>query len=173
MDVQALTQAGFDALRGGDAATARTRFQEIVDAGGTPPWLLLARACNLLGDAAGEERALQGQLDADPRSLPALFAMGELKQRQGEDRAAGAFLRLAVRYVSVMPSPPAELRGLAERAVAFIDQANRRYEAHLTGQLADRHVAFGAAAQFTDAVPWPDYLGRDAVATAPPGGIAA
>ena len=31
----------------------------------------------------------------------------------------------------------------------------------------------GAAAQFTDAVPWPDYLGLDAVATAPPGGIAA
>ena len=28
-------------------------------------------------------------------------------------------------------------------------------------------------AQFTDAVPWPDYLGLDAIATAPPGGIAA
>ena len=31
----------------------------------------------------------------------------------------------------------------------------------------------GAAAQFADPVPWPDYLGLDAVATAPPGGIAA
>lgn len=137
MDAQALAQAGLDALRTGDATTARTRFQEIIDAGGAPPWLLLARACNMLGDAAGEERALQGQLDADPRSLPALFAMGELKQRQGDDRAAGSFLRLAVRHVSAMPSPPPELRGLAERAVAFLDQANRRYEAHLTGQLAD------------------------------------
>jgi hypothetical protein len=31
----------------------------------------------------------------------------------------------------------------------------------------------GAAAQFTTPAPWPDYLGMDAVATAPPGGIAA
>ena len=37
----------------------------------------------------------------------------------------------------------------------------------------DNAAMIGAAAQFTDAVPWPDYLGLDAVATAPPGGIAA
>lgn len=37
----------------------------------------------------------------------------------------------------------------------------------------DNAAMIGAAAQFTDAVPWPDYLGMDAVASAPPGGIAA
>ena len=37
----------------------------------------------------------------------------------------------------------------------------------------DNAAMIGAAAQFTDAVPWPEYLGLDAVATAPPGGIAA
>jgi N6-L-threonylcarbamoyladenine synthase len=37
----------------------------------------------------------------------------------------------------------------------------------------DNAAMIGAAAQFTDAVPWPDYLGLDAIATAPPGGIAA
>ncbi|WP_217915879.1 tRNA (adenosine(37)-N6)-threonylcarbamoyltransferase complex transferase subunit TsaD [Miltoncostaea marina] len=37
----------------------------------------------------------------------------------------------------------------------------------------DNAAMIGAAAQFTDEVPWPDYLGLDAVATAPPGGIAA
>ena len=37
----------------------------------------------------------------------------------------------------------------------------------------DNAAMIGAAAQFTEAVPWPDYLGLDAVATAPPGGIAA
>ena len=37
----------------------------------------------------------------------------------------------------------------------------------------DNAAMIGAAAQFTDAVPWPDYLGIDAVASAPPGGIAA
>ena len=37
----------------------------------------------------------------------------------------------------------------------------------------DNAAMIGAAAQFSDPVPWPDYLGIDAVATAPPGGIAA
>jgi aspartyl/asparaginyl beta-hydroxylase (cupin superfamily) len=137
MDAQALAQAGLDALRIGDAVGARARFQEIADAGGAPPWLLFARACNMLGDAAGEEQALQGQLDADGTSLPALFAMGDLKIRQGDDRGASAFFRLALRHVSAMPAPPAELRSLAGRAAAFLDQATRRYEAHLTGQLAE------------------------------------
>ncbi|MGD9694741.1 MAG: tRNA (adenosine(37)-N6)-threonylcarbamoyltransferase complex transferase subunit TsaD [Thermoleophilia bacterium] len=37
----------------------------------------------------------------------------------------------------------------------------------------DNAAMIGAAAQFTEAVEWPLYLGYDAVATAPPGGIAA
>jgi N6-L-threonylcarbamoyladenine synthase len=37
----------------------------------------------------------------------------------------------------------------------------------------DNAAMIGAAAQFADPIPWPDYLSLDAVATAPPGGIAA
>ena len=37
----------------------------------------------------------------------------------------------------------------------------------------DNAAMIGAAAQFTPVIAWPDYLGHDAVATAPPGGIAA
>ncbi|MBJ7456064.1 MAG: tRNA (adenosine(37)-N6)-threonylcarbamoyltransferase complex transferase subunit TsaD [Thermoleophilia bacterium] len=37
----------------------------------------------------------------------------------------------------------------------------------------DNAAMIGAAAQFTDVIAWPDFLGMDAVATAPPGGIAA
>lgn len=37
----------------------------------------------------------------------------------------------------------------------------------------DNAAMIGAAAAFTEAVPWPEYLGLDAMATAPPGGIAA
>jgi N6-L-threonylcarbamoyladenine synthase len=37
----------------------------------------------------------------------------------------------------------------------------------------DNAAMIGAAAQFSPLIPWPDYLGMDAVATAPPGGIAA
>lgn len=37
----------------------------------------------------------------------------------------------------------------------------------------DNAAMIGAAAAFTDPVPWPEYLALDAMATAPPGGIAA
>ncbi len=37
----------------------------------------------------------------------------------------------------------------------------------------DNAAMIGAAAQFSPVLPWPDYLGLDALATAPPGGIAA
>ena len=37
----------------------------------------------------------------------------------------------------------------------------------------DNAAMIGAAAQFSAVVPWPDYLAMDAVASAPPGGIAA
>ena len=36
----------------------------------------------------------------------------------------------------------------------------------------DNAAMIGAAAYFTDQVPWPGYLAQDAVATAPPGGVA-
>jgi N6-L-threonylcarbamoyladenine synthase len=37
----------------------------------------------------------------------------------------------------------------------------------------DNAAMIGAAAAFAVHIPWPDYLGVDAMATAPPGGIAA
>lgn len=37
----------------------------------------------------------------------------------------------------------------------------------------DNAAMIGAAAQFSTVLPWPEYLGLDALATAPPGGIAA
>ena len=37
----------------------------------------------------------------------------------------------------------------------------------------DNAAMIGAAAAFAEWIPWPDYLGVDAMATAPPGGIAA
>ncbi len=37
----------------------------------------------------------------------------------------------------------------------------------------DNAAMIAAAAHFTNAIPWPDFVGEDAIATAPPGGIAA
>ncbi|MFP5451302.1 MAG: tRNA (adenosine(37)-N6)-threonylcarbamoyltransferase complex transferase subunit TsaD [Thermoleophilia bacterium] len=57
--------------------------------------------------------------------------------------------------------------------------AERAGRAGLTVAVPDRSLCtdnaamIGAAAQFSPVIAWPDYLGMDAVATAPPGGIAA
>jgi aspartyl/asparaginyl beta-hydroxylase (cupin superfamily) len=131
-----VARAGIESLRKGDAADARARFEEMITAGAAPPWLALARACSLLGDPAGEEQALQRQLEADKRDLAALLAMGELKAKQDDRRAAGAFFRTALNVASVRP-PPAQLRPLLDRAEAFIQETRRRYEAHLEQQLSD------------------------------------
>lgn len=60
-------------------------------------------------------------------------------------------------------------RLVAERAEA----AGLRVAVPDRALCTDNAAMIGAAAQFTPVIPWPDYLGLDAVATAPPGGIAA
>lgn len=94
----------------------------------------MARACNLLGDAAGEEQALQEQLNLDKRDLPALLAMGDLKIKQGDSRAAAAFFRTALNSAAVRPPPP-QLIPILNRAKIFIEETSARYEVHLSEQL--------------------------------------
>ena len=79
-----------------DAASAIRLLSELPDA--QMPWLMMAQACSLAGDAKAEEAALQRQLEIDPRHLPALILSGELKARLGEEKASHFFteLRLAL-----------------------------------------------------------------------------
>ena len=140
-----LTRTGIDALRRGDGAAARAAFEAITEEGGTPPWLGVARACNLLGDAAGEEAALQRQLDADKRDLPALLAMGELKARAGQDRVAAQFFRTALNQASVTPQLPQALHPLLDHAQGFLAETQQRYEAHLQEKLDEAGLSPAAA----------------------------
>jgi predicted Zn-dependent protease len=67
-------QAGVAAWQRGDAAAARRAFERVVAAGRATPqlWLLLAQACEQLGDAAATHGALDQVLVADGRNLFAL-----------------------------------------------------------------------------------------------------
>lgn len=116
--------------------------------------------------------------------------------REREDR-----LDDAVRADLAASYQEAIIRPLADRLVAAARDhgverialgggvaANGRLRARVA-ELADRHglrlavparelctdnaAMIGAAAQFSPTLAWPDYIGIDAVATAPPGGIAA
>lgn len=91
--VDALAREGVEALRRGDGMTARRAFERLLaEAPDAPrPWFPLAQACRLLGDAAGETRALDALLKAEPRHLAGLLLMGDRKRLDGDDRAAAAF----------------------------------------------------------------------------------
>ncbi|MBM3665621.1 MAG: tRNA (adenosine(37)-N6)-threonylcarbamoyltransferase complex transferase subunit TsaD [Actinobacteria bacterium] len=62
------------------------------------------------------------------------------------------------------------LRDLVEQAAS---QRGLRVAIPDRALCTDNAAMIAAAAAFTPAIPWPDYVGEDAIATAPPGGIAA
>lgn len=115
--------------------------------------------------------------------------------REIGDRLDGVRADLAASYQHAVMRPLAtRLVGAAvEHGVGTVTigggVASNSHLRSLVSELADRQgltVAFpdrslctdnaamiGAAAQFTELTPWPDFLAMDAIATAPPGGIAA
>lgn len=99
------------------------------------PWVLLAQAYNIDGDAKGEEEALQKQLQVEPRHLPALILTGELKARSGDDRAANSFFQAALNQAATMSDLPPALHPMLTRAQEFIAQTQKRFESHLFEQL--------------------------------------
>lgn len=131
-DATSNTQGGIDALRRGDATTARAMLQQAV-ASAPPhlrPWLPLAIACQRLGDDAGEQAALDALLTQDPRHLVALLLKGRNRQRAGDDRAAQAFFTTALRQAAET-LPPADVHPLLREAQDFVRDAQARFESHL------------------------------------------
>lgn len=133
MNIASIIAEARDALQRRDGAQARRLLGELNDA--DMPWILLAQACNVAGDAAGEEAALQRQLENEPRHLPALILTGELKARTGDDRAANSFFHAALNQAAVMADVPAALHPMLSRAQEFIATTQKRFESHLLEQL--------------------------------------
>lgn len=133
-DAQRLDEARA-ALAAKDLPTARDRLRAMQ----APQNMLLAQVCAHLGDAPGEEQALSAQLAAEPRHLGALLAMGALKARAGDDRAATSFFRTALNQAALAPPSP-NLHAMLQKAAAHVEASSARFEAHLADSL-------GAAAE--------------------------
>ena len=131
---QKLISDARDALQRRDGAAAQRLLADLPEA--QMPWLMLAKACNLSGDAAGEEAALQSQLALEPRNLPALLLTGELKARTGDDRAASSFFQAALNSAAQASAVPQQLHAMLDRAQQFIAAAKSRFEDHLLEQLS-------------------------------------
>lgn len=136
-EAERLVEAAVARLRQGDGAGAKPLLERAIAAGATsPPWLLLAQACLLAGDEAGEDRALKQVLRIEPRNLRGLLMRGDWHYRAGDAGLAARFydaaLRLARAGAQAAPDVQANLRRAEERMAG----QTAAYEAHLRARLA-------------------------------------
>lgn len=145
-DLNAIAQSGLTALQQGDAAAARAAFEQVVAAGSATPrlLLLLAHACQRLGDKVAMAKALDTLLAAEPRNIEALILRGDVAE---DDRAASAFYHFALSSArGTNPSPAITAR--LHHAQVSLDAANARMLDHLRGTTA----GIDAGPRFDEAV---------------------
>ena len=141
-DFQAIAQRGLAAWQQGDALAARAAFDQVAGAGCASPqlWLLLAQACEALGDLGASDAALDPVLADDPRNPYALLMKGDLNAARGDDRAASAWYNRALVGAAQFNDLPTDLTPRLERARNAIAVSTAKFEAHLAGALASKDI---------------------------------
>lgn len=136
-DPAILTSAGFQALRGGDAAAARERFQRAAATGkaGADTWFGLSLAHRSLGSAMAETAALDRALELDPRNIPALIRKGDLYTARSDARAATTYYRAALKLAGSQRPLAPEWRAELDRIAACVQGNSRAFEQHLLSDL--------------------------------------
>jgi N6-L-threonylcarbamoyladenine synthase len=115
-------------------------------------------------------RELGDDLDAHRADLAAAYQ--EAVMRPLADRLIATAVAEGVPAVALGGGVAANGR-LRELVAEGAAAAGLRFVVPERSLCTDNAAMIGAAAQFSEVVPWPDYLGLDAMPTAPPGGIAA
>ena len=136
VDARGLAQSGIEALRKGDAATARENFQCIVAAGMADAsiFFALALACRALRDTQAARVAVDRALELEPGHLRAMIFKADHFASAGDARAAAAFYRAAVKHVPT-PVPP-DLREDVCRAQSLCDRYAAQFESRLQEKMA-------------------------------------
>jgi len=151
-DAHALAQSGADALRRGDARTARASFERIVGAGAADAasYIGLAYACRDLNDAVGVDAALDKALELEPQNLGALILKADHLTALGNARGAVSFYRHALRVAPPAAEMPAALRDELARAKLMCERYAGDFESFLLDRLASMGLPNGrAATRFT------------------------
>jgi len=141
-EAENLVRLGVAALQRKDAQGARLSFERVIKSGVVaPPYILLAQACRMAGDDAGEAEALNSLLARQPRDIRALIMRGDCYARAGDDRAAASFydtaLRAAASGAQVSPSLATELK----RAELLSNRAREHFDGALEASLTSRGIA--------------------------------
>ncbi|MEP6983331.1 MAG: aspartyl/asparaginyl beta-hydroxylase domain-containing protein [Sphingomicrobium sp.] len=123
---QALLQQSVASLQQGRAGEARSRLEQLTQAGSANPvaWLLLAIALRALQDPAAEEAAVDRLLQLDPRSLRGLVMKGDRRALDGDQGAARQFYRTALGIAETSSVPPDAAPDVerARKALAELDE---------------------------------------------------
>jgi aspartyl/asparaginyl beta-hydroxylase (cupin superfamily) len=145
--LEALARRGIDALRRGDAATAREAFAATTASGRASPqvWLFLAQACDMADDRLGARAALAQVLQLDPGNPYALVMHGELLTRDGDDRAAVNWYDQALSTTAGVQGLPADLIERLARAEAERTAAVGRFRRRMDDALAAAGIDAAAA----------------------------
>ncbi|MEK6638920.1 MAG: aspartyl/asparaginyl beta-hydroxylase domain-containing protein [Pseudomonadota bacterium] len=155
IDYQTIAQTGVAAWQRGDALGARRAFDEVVSAGRASPqlWLLLAQACEALGDLQASDQALDAVLAGDPRNPYALLMKGDHQAALGDDRAANSWYNMALSSAAQIANLPQDLIARLDRAQSVIAAAAGRFESHLSAALAKSAIdPAGVAPRFAESI---------------------
>lgn len=83
-----------------------------------------------------DEAEVDQLLEREPRNIEALVRKGELRMADGDDRAAVAFYKAALRAAGAAQPLPSSLRGAIERAQEGVARADSYFERHLEESLS-------------------------------------
>jgi aspartyl/asparaginyl beta-hydroxylase (cupin superfamily) len=83
-----------------------------------------------------DEAAIDALLEREPRNIEALVRKAELREREGDDRAAHAFYQTALRTAIAIQPLPAELHPAVQRAQQGIARGQVRFQEQLERSLA-------------------------------------
>ena len=153
--LEALAHRGIDALRRGDADTARQAFAAITASGRASPqiWLFLAQACDIADDRPAARAALAQVLQLDPGNPYALVMQGELFTRDGDDRAAVNWYDQALSATAGVQGLPADLTERLQRAEAARGTAVARFRQRMDTALAAAGIdAANAGPRFAESL---------------------
>jgi aspartyl/asparaginyl beta-hydroxylase (cupin superfamily) len=140
IDARALAAAGIDALRRGNARTARESFERIVAQGQADSgcFLALAQACSLLKDHVASRAALDDALALEPRNVVALIMKADYLEALGDSRTASTFYQTAIKVAPPPDQLPADVRKELGRAQAMCQHYAAQFESFLRDKLAPR-----------------------------------
>ncbi|MFY8134886.1 MAG: aspartyl/asparaginyl beta-hydroxylase domain-containing protein, partial [Aquimonas sp.] len=146
---QALHSLGLQAFRRGAFGEALELLQQAHRVAPREPMILLSVAMVLRerGDVAGEARAIEAALQADPYCLPALLAKAAMIEHQSGYRAATPEYRNALKVAPPESRWPAALRAGLLRARECVERTGREMAEYLEfrlGQHRDRLSAYEA-----------------------------